>query len=283
MCWECASALDDGNTIGNALLNIDKLEAVWIDLALTYRDSGDVFFEVWSEPFETNCEGTYVNESRYNWAGWSYWMDTMITAIRDKAQADNLVIVSGLDYGYDFYGDGTPRNGGPIVRPELLTWQNYSNIAYSFHPYQGGACCGKIGIYSDESESDPYQAAFCLYYPGCAGNGPVSNMSLPTTNENGERDTCSALGTGKYLKKMGPCVSVPSTVCGINGCAGANQDLCQTLGSSCPALTDDDYSLRTSWSNTSFGGWSKYALGMKKYGPLMATEFGAYDCSSPCT
>jgi hypothetical protein len=29
------------------------------------------------------------------------------------------------------------------------------------------------------------------------------------------------------------------------------------------------------------GGWSLYALPMAKYGPLFATEYGSFDCSSP--
>jgi hypothetical protein len=29
------------------------------------------------------------------------------------------------------------------------------------------------------------------------------------------------------------------------------------------------------------GGWSRYVLPMTKYGPIIATEFGSFDCSSP--
>jgi hypothetical protein len=40
----------------------------------------------------------------------------------------------------------------------------------------------------------------------------------------------------------------------------------------CCAIADDD---------AAGGGWSKYILPMAQYGPLIATEFGTYDCSSP--
>jgi len=35
------------------------------------------------------------------------------------------------------------------------------------------------------------------------------------------------------------------------------------------------------WSSQNAGGWSKWVLPMQNYGPLIATEFGSFDCSSP--
>jgi len=39
----------------------------------------------------------------------------------------------------------------------------------------------------------------------------------------------------------------------------------------------------TDWSANNAGGWSTYVLPMAKLGPLIATEFGPFDCSSPFT
>jgi hypothetical protein len=284
MCWECPTSLDDGNTVASAVLNLDLLEQAWTSIATEFRDSGDVFFELWSEPFESTCELSGVGTADYDWTSWALVMDTLITAVRDTANSSNVIIVSGLDYGYDYYGDGTTTNGGPIVRPSLLTWASRANIAYSFHPYQGAACCGSIGTDTDESATDPYQAAFCVYYPGCDayGGGSVSDSYLPTIGSSGAYDTCSQKGTGFYLAKIGPCVAVSTNVCGVNYCTGAARDVCSTLGDSCPALSDSNEELKQAWSNASYGGWSQHALGMQQYGPLIATEFGTYDCSSPC-
>jgi hypothetical protein len=34
------------------------------------------------------------------------------------------------------------------------------------------------------------------------------------------------------------------------------------------------------WNSPKAGGWSTYVLPMNQFGPLIATEFGTFDCSS---
>ena len=57
----------------------------------------------------------------------------------------------------------------------------------------------------------------------------------------------------------GLCVGQPDV------CEPLTQDQCNAIDRSTPAA----------------GGWSSYVLPMTKYGPVIATEFGSFDCSSP--
>jgi hypothetical protein len=182
------------------------------------------------------------------------------------------------------------------VKPDdYLPWHSYTdNIAYAFHPYQHGSCCGSIaakgsnGEWVDLSAQDPYEAAFCMYHPDCAvpyqGNNwdrvQPSNSLLPI---NIMEMKCSMKGiVWSVDNKLPPCTAVESTVCNINGCAG-DRTICPLLGSDkCPSMLEDsDDALREKWSKPEMGGWSMHALPMREHGALIATEFGTYDCSSP--
>ncbi|HEX7478671.1 MAG TPA: hypothetical protein VF331_12750 [Polyangiales bacterium] len=44
--------------------------------------------------------GTNEEEKDYPWDLWTEYMSTQIKAIRDQAQAPNIVLVNGLDWGY---------------------------------------------------------------------------------------------------------------------------------------------------------------------------------------
>jgi len=199
-------------------------------------------------------------------------MNQTIQVIRGQG-ANNIILVSGLDWNYDYLGKGGSTTGGPIARPSLLPWNGMANIAYSFHPYQHGACCGQIGGTSDMSAQDPYQSAFCQY----PASDQPSNSKLPIPTSDDGAHTCDSTGYATTQdKKAPPCIWVPQAKDGASGATG----LCAGDKAACMGLSQSECSA-VKWSDAKSGGWSAYVLPMQQYGPLVATEFGPFDCSSP--
>jgi hypothetical protein len=274
--WECAIANADGVSLHNAYYNKTAIATMWQSLASQYSADDAVWFELFNEPYTRLAPATFPGtganqlDQDYPWDLWTDVMSTWITAIRDGAQAKNIIIVNGLDWGYDF----GPQYG-PIANPDkYLPWKNkYANIAYAFHPYQHGACCGNIGAGStDESATDPYESGFCSYYADGTTWGAPSNAALPVPGNM----TCIKNGYAETQdKKMPPCQWVATAynpVTKANGLCAGDRTICNPLSeSACKAV--DPYS-------PSAGGWSAYVLPMHQFGPLIATEFGTFDCSS---
>ena len=274
--WECPIANADGVSLHNAYYNKDHIAQAWTQIAARYKDDSGVWFEILNEPYVRAANapfpaaGVNMAEQDYPWDLWTEYMQTQIKAIRDGAGAHNMILVNGLDFGYDFGPDY-----GPIAHPDTyLPWAaTYANIAYGFHPYQHGSCCGQIGAGgTDLSATDPYESAFCSYYPDGTTTGAPSNAPLPVPGG----DTCSNSGYAETAnKKMPPCTWVagafnPAThatgLCAGDRaiCGPKSQAECENVDASSPDA----------------GGWSKYVLPMGKYGPLVATEYGSFDCSS---
>src|SRR6185436_7452871 len=173
----------DGVTMQNAYKNKDSIATMWSDIAARYKDDSGVWFELFNEPYSRlapnpfPADGVNGEDSDYPWDLWSEFMNKQIQAIRDDAQAPNVILVNGLDWGYDFGPEY-----GPIAHPaKYLPWlSTYANIAYAFHPYQHGACCGEIGASgSDSSASDPYESGYCSYYANGMEWGEPSGAALP--------------------------------------------------------------------------------------------------------
>ena len=137
---------------------------------------------------------------------------------------------------------------------------------------QHGACCGAIGASADQSAADPYESAFCSYYPDGTTWGSPSNAPLPVPGDL----TCSKNGYASTQdKKMPPCTWVatamnPATST-VGLCAG-DRTLCNPLSETACKAVDR--------SSPAAGGWSQYVLPMNQFGPLIATEFGTFDGSS---
>jgi hypothetical protein len=204
-------------------------------------------------------------------------MRDTVSIIRDLVQADNIIIIGGLDWNSDWLGDDSnPLYSGPINNASLLSWSNYTNIAYSFHPYQQRSCCGQIGTdpNDDLSQIDPFQSAYCTYPPRNAQHQPVpSNSPLPTPGV-----LCDFIGYPDAVdKKSPPCFWSPIAYQPGNN---ANPGLCAGDPLLC-GLLDQNQCNNVDWSSSAAGGWSKWVLPMQRYGPLIATEFGSFDCSSP--
>jgi hypothetical protein len=315
--WQCAIANADGITLANLLradpttgvTGLEHFKNLWYDLAIHYKDNQNVFFELWNEPYNRRSAefgeqssmpkgpafGTAYAESEYDWAGWAKVFDETIKVIREDAGADNVIIVSSMDWGYDWLGDGTSQTGGPIVRPaELMPWttRGTAAIAYGFHPYQHGSCCGAIGASSDLSVSDPFQSAFCMYAEKRAdGSRTVSHSTLPLSgsSSSGSTATCDTDGYAETVdKKAPPCVWVAAASRQFMGEHNADGStglgLCGGDRTSCAALNRtqcEAMRLGAHWGAPAAGGWSKHVMPMNGYGPLFATEFGSFDCSSP--
>ncbi len=273
--WECPIANADGVSIYNGYKNENAIGSMWADIATRYKGDSGVWFEVFNEPYARKAttpfpsSGVNEDEKDYPWDLWTSYMMTQIQAIRDQAKAPNIVLVNGLDFGYDF---GPVY--GPIGNPgKYLPWTaTYPNIAYAFHPYQHGACCGQIGTSgTDLSRSDPYESGFCSYYEDGSTWGTASGAALPGGN------SCSNVGYASTQdKKMPPCTWVdaawnPSTQ-SLGLCAGDRTACGSKNKAECLAVDR---------GSPSAGGWSQYVLPMAKFGPLIATEFGSFDCSSP--
>jgi len=299
--WECAIANADGCTLDNIKRgsNVEHFLNLWYDLANHYKGNDHVWFELFNEPYQrlsaqfndpacTEPEqgtsymcppgtgfGDNPDESQYDWAFWSSLVNQSIGVIRGQGN-NNIILVAGLDWNYDYLGKGGSSTGGPIARPALLPWVDAgaTNIAYSFHPYQHGACCGAIGGTTDQSAADPYQSAFCQY-PKDA-NPSKSDLPIPSSVSSGSR-VCDSTGYATTQdKKAPPCIWVAQAI--ANGTTG----VCAGDKSKCQGKSSTDCSA-VQWSSADAGGWSSYVLPMQKYGALIATEFGPFDCSSPFT
>jgi aryl-phospho-beta-D-glucosidase BglC (GH1 family) len=275
--WQCAIANADGVSLHNGYKNKDNIATMWSDIANRYKGDSGVWFEVFNEPYVRKAtkpfpaEGTNEDDADYPWDLWTEYMSTQIKAIRDVAQAPNVVLVNGLDWGYDF----GPMNG-PIANPgKYLPWKaTYANIAYAFHPYQHGACCGDVGASgTDMSATDPYESAFCSYYKDGTTWGAASGAALP-----GGKSCTNPGYAATQDKKMPPCTWVAT---GYNPKTNSS-GLCAGDRAICNPKTEAECKA-VDWASPDAGGWSRYALPMSKYGPLIATEFGSFDCSSAFT
>jgi hypothetical protein len=272
--WECAIANADGATLHSAYYNKESINAMWADLAGRYKSDSGIWFELFNEPYSRKAVTPFpsfgVNEAEkdYSWDLWTAIMNEWIATIRDTVQAKNIIIVNGLDWAYSF----GPQYG-PLAYPDTyLPWKTkYANIAYGFHPYQHGACCGQIGGGdTDLSATDPYESGYCEYYADNSVWGKPSAAGLPGGS------SCVQNGyAASQDKKLPPCHWVataynPATA--QNGLCAGDRSVCSNLNSSACNAMD--------WNSPKAGGWSTYVLPMNQFGPLIATEFGTFDCSS---
>ncbi len=283
MNWTCTVANAEGITLQNAHYNREHIAQMWKEIATRYKDDSGVFFELYNEPYEQVDTGAafgtdaiavnkvFPPEDQFDWDMWTTVMSRWLHAVRDEAGADNVVLINGLMWGYDFLG--------PITNPDkYLPWvaQGYKNIAYGFHPYQHGTCCGPVGVQTDLSKDDPYHLTYCRYFENGTPSAPSPFYSyLPSSLPN-DPMICGNIGY-EPTRPMGmpPCEWIPNAYNpnGGSGLCVGQPDVCEPLTQAqCQAMDR---------SSPEAGGWSRYVLPMAKYGPVIATEFGSFDCSSP--
>ena len=89
--------------------------------------------------------------------------------------------------------------------------------------------------------------------------------------------TCGSTGYAPTQdKKMPPCTWVAGAynpMTRSNGLCAGDRTICNPLSRSACQAVDP--------SSPAAGGWSQYVLPMNQFGPLIATEFGTFDGSSP--
>jgi len=98
----------------------DNSVTFWSEIATRYRGDGRVIFELYNEPHDVSWElwkGGGNLDGGFHVAGMQQLYDTV-----RAAKAENLVIIGGLDFGYDLSGVAANRIAG-------------YNIAYATHPY----------------------------------------------------------------------------------------------------------------------------------------------------
>ncbi len=281
--WTCTVANAEGITLQNAHYNREKIAKMWSQIAARYKGDSGVFFELFNEPYEQVDTGaafgtdaiavnkTFPAEGSYDWDMWTTVMNRWLTAVRDEGGADNVVLINGLMWGYAFHG--------PIANPDkYLPWvaKGYKNIAYGFHPYQHGTCCGDVGVDQDLSKTDPYHLTMCRYFKNGTVQSPAPLVSYLPSSQPSLPMYCGTIGY-EPTRPMGmpPCHWIDGAY-NPNGGTG----MCVGQPDVCEPLTKDQCNA-VDRSSPSAGGWSRYVLPMTKFGPVIATEFGSFDCSSP--
>ena len=187
--WTCTVANAEGITLQNAHFNREHIAKMWAQIAARYKSDSGVFFELFNEPYEHVDNGAafgtaalaenkvFPPEDQYDWDMWTTVMDRWLKAVRDEGGADNVVLINGLMWGYTFHG--------PIANPDkYMPWvkQGTKNIAYAFHPYQHGTCCGDVGVDKDLSKDDPYHLTYCRYFQNGTPSAPAPWFSyLPSS------------------------------------------------------------------------------------------------------
>jgi hypothetical protein len=281
--WTCTVANAEGITLQNAHYNRENIAKMWAQIAARYKDDSGVFFELFNEPYEHVDTGqafgtsaiaenkVFPDEDKYDWDMWTTVMNRWLTAVRDEGGAENVVLINGLMWGYAFHG--------PIADPDrYLPWvkKGTKNIAYGFHPYQHGTCCGPVGVDKDLSKDNPYHQTYCRYFQNGTYESPAPLASyLPSSLPN-DPMTCGHIGYERTRTMGMPPCKWGATAYNPSGGSG----LCVGQPDVCEPLTKEQCDA-VDRASPAAGGWSRYVLPMAKHGPVIATEFGSFDCSSP--
>lgn len=111
---------DWGVTPGQQRMADNHSVIFWADVAQRYAHDGRVIFELYNEPHDVTWQ-VWRDGGDSGDGFMAVGMQTLYDTVRN-AGADNLVVLGGLDYGYDLGGvPGTPLTG--------------YNITYATHPY----------------------------------------------------------------------------------------------------------------------------------------------------
>lgn len=267
---------------GSSNFIYNNLIQVWAQIADQYKDNPNVFFEIFNEPRMKNLSDP---PDTYDWKRWQTIMLGLTDAIRDKATSQ-VIIIGGLDFGYVF----TPSAGNTSFQQDFggdvdklySPFLSRGNIAFNMHPYQHGSCCGQVTDETgstDLSATDPYYQTFCTFYEkgGQATDYDAwtqtepSNTYLYPKEASGASTKCQSHGlTSTVPNKMPPCKWKDITV-------GDKTGICTGDTSICLPITDST----ACDANTTQAGWDQNLGTIAQYGPIIMTEFGTYDCSTP--
>lgn len=98
---------------------VDAL-SMWIDIAKTYQNHSQVFFEIFNEPHDISPIVWWEGDDTY------YGYKEILLAIRQHAM--NICLIGGLDYAYQF-------NFVKLNNTLLHQIKSIPNLVFSVHPY----------------------------------------------------------------------------------------------------------------------------------------------------
>jgi len=306
---------------------VSAWNAIVADTLKSFDNNQNIWYEFVNEPFYRpfTSEDRAFSTNRVKFRNWKTFFHTLIKNTREIAP-NNILIVNGLDRGYDFLGAINELSAIPYQNLRSLFGNDNKNIAYGVHPFQIASCCGLITspgddpniidtirrIYipykntetstlllsdkpytMDQSIFDPYEKAYCNF-PGKISNRNVyqDNMKgnafsipspegkyyfdLPSATQNTDLDMlkCDHSFNKSQSKKLPPCHFDDRLVDARTGTEYVGTYIGDCPNNVVKALSSKKFDVPSS-------GWNKYFLGMRKYGPIIATAFGTFDCSLP--
>jgi len=308
----------------------------WETIARDMLSDSRVWFELVNEPFfrpydaskdtaedqksykMDSASGLYKIPENDQYNKWETFFYVLLDKIR-KITTTNIVVVNGLNRGYDF---STAIQVGAKVGTNLPFFQMFpKNLAFGVHPFQLSGCCGLVTSYGnnpnvktqilnkykayenvplnsaskgfsrDQSVNDPYESAYCYFYQN--HTSPAFN----TTNISSHKPFST--GTDPVITFDLPAAN-QNTALQTYTCNSTFHSSDHTKLPPCHAAPSTQVDVQTGYvENTYIGdctpsivaqlkekktvssGWDKYFLGMQAYGPIIATAFGTFDCSLP--
>ena len=306
---------------------ISAWKTIVSDTMKSFQKTENIWFEFINEPFYRpfSSEERIFSSNRVKFRNWKTFFHTLIQKTREIAP-NNILIINGLDRGYDFLDAIEELEALPYRNLRTLFGNDNHNIAYGVHPFQIASCCGLISspgddvnvidtirkMYipyrdnetatllesdqpytMDQSIFDPYERAYCnfpgkisnrnLYQDNMKGKAfsiPSSSgnyyFDLPAATQNTDLAVmkCDHSFNKSQSKKLPPCQFEDRLIDARTG----TQFVGTYVGDCSTEIVN---ALSSKKFNVPASGWSKYFLGMQKYGPLIATAFGTFDCSLP--
>lgn len=308
----------------------------WETIARDMLSDSRIWFELINEPFfrpydasvDTAADqksytldtvsGLYKIPSNHQYNKWETFFYVLLSKIR-KITKTNIVVVNGLNRGYDF---STAIKVGATIGTNLPFFQEFpENLAFGVHPFQLSGCCGLVTSYGnnpnvktqiknkytiydniplnsasqafsrDQSVNDPYESAYCYFYQ------KHTSPALNTSNISNHKPF--SVGTDPIVYFDLPAAN-QNTALQSYSCNTTSHTSDHTKLPPCQLAPATQVDAQTGYvENTYIGdctssivaelkdkktvvsGWDKYFLGMQAYGPLIATAFGTVDCSLP--
>ncbi|MDM9383863.1 cellulase family glycosylhydrolase [Chlorogloeopsis sp. ULAP01] len=154
--------------------DLTKLVDWYRTLAKKYRNNPYVWFDVMNEPGTHKYDATARNK-------WLAVHQAVIKAIRDDAQADNLIIVEGTAWGQDagnWNSSSVPTGNSAILSDyaSILNFggKSYKNIVFSIHVYDQWT-------FGDARFADYVDRVLALNIPLLVGEFGVKNGNMDVT------------------------------------------------------------------------------------------------------
>ena len=160
---------------------VDAWNTIVQDTIGTFDNNQNIWFEFVNEPFYRQNDMTERTRFRH----WRTFYHTLIKNARSIAP-NNIIIVNGLDRGYDFTEALEELESIPYKSTRLLFEKESANIAYGVHPFQMASCCGLITSPGDNVKTINAIQQHHLAYSG--KNSTLSKSTIPYIKEQSQHD-----------------------------------------------------------------------------------------------